>query len=163
MNKLAVAFTGPSNSGKTTLIVKVASLLAKNYKLAIIKHDPKDKGVFDTAGKDSDQFTKTGAQVCVSSPKRTTLFSNVPREVKDIIPLFGDFDILLVEGLKHIQLPRIGIFRDKIDIEYLEVCNAIAIDKSINAKDYDLKSLDILDLNDENMIVNWILKNGQKI
>ena len=45
--RLAVAFTGPSNSGKTTLIQKVATkLIAQDYKVVIIKNDPKDKAKF---------------------------------------------------------------------------------------------------------------------
>ncbi len=42
-----MAFTGPSNSGKTTLIEKIAKKLIKDRKIAIIKHDPKDKAIFD--------------------------------------------------------------------------------------------------------------------
>ena len=47
--RLAVAFTGPSNSGKTTLIVKVAAKLMHEHgkEVAIIKNDPKDKARFD--------------------------------------------------------------------------------------------------------------------
>ena len=59
MNKkrLVVAFSGPSNSGKTTAIVKVASILQdSDFKVCIIKHDPKDKAMFDREGKDSFKF-----------------------------------------------------------------------------------------------------------
>ncbi len=51
--RLAVAFTGPSNSGKTTLILKVARKLIHEHALAvaIIKNDPKDKAQFDVPGK----------------------------------------------------------------------------------------------------------------
>lgn len=75
--RLAVAFTGPSNSGKTTLILKVArKLIHEHHKeVAIIKHDPKDKARFDVEGKDSYKFSSTGAEVIVTSPNRTTYFS----------------------------------------------------------------------------------------
>jgi len=55
LKRLAVAFTGPSNSGKTTLILKVARKLINEHKkeVAIIKHDPGDKAKFDVEGKDS--------------------------------------------------------------------------------------------------------------
>ena len=75
MSKRVVAFTGPSNSGKTTTIVKVAQILKSRYSLAIIKHDPSDKGVFDKEGKDRWKFTQTGAEVVVTSPTTTTFFS----------------------------------------------------------------------------------------
>ena len=74
MKKIAVAFTGPSNSGKTTLIVKLSTLLhSQGYKVCIIKHDPHDKAVFDKEGKDSYKFSQTGANVAVVSPTRTTI------------------------------------------------------------------------------------------
>jgi Ni2+-binding GTPase involved in maturation of urease and hydrogenase len=42
--KLAVAFSGPSNSGKTTLVVNVSNILnQKGYKVCIVKHDPKER------------------------------------------------------------------------------------------------------------------------
>ena len=75
LKNLAVAFSGPSNSGKTTLVVKVSSILQDmGYKVCIIKHDPKDKARFDREGKDSDKFSQTGASVAIVSPNRTTLF-----------------------------------------------------------------------------------------
>ncbi|MDU5326111.1 molybdopterin-guanine dinucleotide biosynthesis protein MobB, partial [Campylobacter ureolyticus] len=41
MKRLGIAFSGPSNSGKTTLILKVAKrFLESNLKVAIVKHDP---------------------------------------------------------------------------------------------------------------------------
>ncbi|MDR3346948.1 MAG: molybdopterin-guanine dinucleotide biosynthesis protein B [Campylobacteraceae bacterium] len=162
MSPLAIAFTGPSESGKTTLILKLASLLSKQYKIAIIKHDPHDKAVFDTEGKDSFKFFQTGAEVVVTSPARTTLFSNRAKSIDEIIPLFSDFDILLVEGLKTLPLPRIGVFRDKLDESYFECCKALAVDESVEQKEYNIpKELDILDLNDAKMIASWIFKNAK--
>ena len=56
MKRLAIAFSGPSGSGKTTLIEKISQTLSDTKKIAIIKHDPKDKASFDTKGKDSYRF-----------------------------------------------------------------------------------------------------------
>ena len=51
MKKIVVAFTGPSGSGKTTLIVELSKLLQQDgNKVCIIKHDPKDKAIFDKEG-----------------------------------------------------------------------------------------------------------------
>lgn len=162
MNSLAVAFTGPSNSGKTTLIVKLSNLLKDKYKVAIIKHDPKDKAKFDVEGKDSDKFTKTGADVAVISPKKTTLFLHQENTLDSVIDMLMPFDILLVEGLKELNLPRIAIFREKIDEKYIPYSNAIAIDDSIDLNDYDIpKNCDILDLNNTMSIAKWILNNAK--
>ncbi len=161
MKKIKVAFTGPSNSGKTTTIVKIAEKLTKNYKVSIIKNDPADKAEFDTKGKDSWKFSNTGANVAVLSPTRTTMFYKEHKEVSDVAKLFGDYDVLLIEGLKELDFPRIGIFRDKIDVNYFPYIKALAIDNSINITDYDIPCyVDILDLNDIDMIIDWIFKNG---
>lgn len=167
MNKrLAVAFTGPSNSGKTTLILKVARKLIHEHKLevAIIKHDPKDKARFDIEGKDSYKFSNTGAEVIVTSQKRTTYFSKKQSELEDMIRLFDKFDVLLVEGLKNLPLPRISVFRDSINEEYFSYMNALAIDSSINADTYNLpKDVDLLDLNNPDEIISWIFKNAKEV
>ena len=164
MNSLAIAFSGPSNSGKTTLIVKVANALKEKYKLAIVKHDPGDKAFFDKEGKDSWKFSQTGAEVVVASPTRTTLLSQKEKGIDEIIEMLGEFDILLVEGLKTLPLPRLSVFRNKLEEDYFPMSNALAIDESINLDEYDLpKHLEILDLNDTQSIVKWILKNAKQI
>ncbi|EDZ62515.1 molybdopterin-guanine dinucleotide biosynthesis protein B [Sulfurimonas gotlandica GD1] len=167
MNKrLAVAFTGPSNSGKTTLILKVARKLIHEHskRVAIIKHDPSDKARFDVEGKDSYKFSDTGAEVIVTSPTRTTYFSKQNKDLDEMIRLFNDFDILLVEGLKYLPLPRISIFRDTLDSDYFPYMNALAIDDSINTADYDVPSnVDILDLNNCEDVISWILKNAKEV
>jgi len=162
--RYAVAFTGPSNSGKTTLIQKVATQMIQTKQVAIIKHDPKDKGIFDVEGKDSDKFSKTGAEVVVTSPTRTTYFSKKQKSIDDIIDMINEFDILLVEGLKTLPLPRIAIFRNEIDLSYLECSEALAIDKSIDINKYKIPAhLTILDLNNTTQIIEWIEKNAKEV
>ena len=164
MERFAVAFTGPSGSGKTTLVEKISKILIKKREVAIIKHDPKDKATFDTEGKDSYKFSKTGAEVVVSSPTRTTYFSKRNKELNEIIRMFNHFDILLVEGLKTLPLPRIAIFRGHIDEDYLYCSEAIAIDDSIDINDYIIPDrLDILDLNNTTQIIEWIDNNAQSV
>ena len=161
---LAVAFTGPSNSGKTTIIEKIAKILIKTKKVSIIKNDPKDKARFDTKGKDSYKFSATGASVAVVSPKKTTLFLKEESTIDRIIELFGDFDILLVEGLKNYPLPRVAIFRNQIDESYFEYANALAIDESINIDEYKIPPhIEILDLNTPEAIIEWIYKNAKVV
>ena len=164
MNRFAVAFTGPSGSGKTTLVEKVAKVLIETKEVAIIKNDPKDKAIFDIEGKDSYKFSQTGAEVVVTSPTRTTYFSKRQKELEEIIEIFNHFDILLVEGLKTLPLPRIAIFRDSIDESYLDCSEAIAIDESIDIERYDIpKNIDILNLNSTSEIINWIEKNAKEV
>ncbi len=161
--KLAVAFSGPSNSGKTTLVVKVSTILqSKGFKVCIVKHDPKDKARFDKPGKDSDKFTQTGADVAVVSPSRTTLFKQESSTIDEMINLFGNFDYLLVEGLKTLPLPRVSVFRNKLDESYFTVTDAIAHDETIKSDDIP-SNIDKLDLNNPEEIVSWIENHAKRV
>jgi len=155
--RVAIAFTGPSNSGKTTLVEKIARIMIQERKVAIIKNDPKDKAQFDTQGKDSYKFSQTGAEVVITSPTRTTYFSQREKTLDEIIAMIHDFDILLVEGLKTLPLPRIAVFRNKIDESYFSCSEAIAIDDTIDLTHYVIpEDIDILDLNNSAQIIEWI-------
>jgi len=165
MNKkrLIVAFSGPSNNGKTTAIVKVSSILHDNgFKVCIIKHDPKDKAVFDREGKDSFKFSQTGADVAIVSPNRTTLFKKSTSDIDEMIELFQDFDYLLVEGLKTLELPRISVFRNRLDESYFSVTNAIAFDETINENEIP-DNIDKLNLNNPEELIQWINKNAKRV
>lgn len=156
MKKIIVAFTGPSNSGKTTLIVKLSEILqSQKYKVCIIKHDPKDKAIFDKEGKDSYKFSQTGANVAVVSPNRTTIFKQNETKIDEVIQMLGDFDYLFIEGLKSLDFRRIGVFRNSIEKDYLNFINAIGIDESINKEEIP-QNLICLDLNNPQNIINWI-------
>lgn len=160
---MAAAFTGPSNSGKTTLIVKLSNKLQdEGFKVSIIKHDPMDKAIFDKEGKDSYKFSQTGADVAVVSPKRTTIFKKETSSIENIVEALGDFDFLLVEGLKTLPLPRICVQREEINEQYFELSDTIATDGSINISLLP-KDMEVLDLNDIDQIINWIKTNGQEV
>jgi len=162
--RVAMAFTGPSNSGKTTLIEKIATILTQDRKVAIIKNDPKDKAQFDTVGKDSYKFAQTGAEVVITSPTRTTYFSQREKTLGEIVEMIQDFDILLVEGLKTLPLPRIAIFRDTIDEDYLRYSEAIAVDESIRLWEHDIPAhITILNLNNTMQIIDWIETHAKNI
>ncbi|QKJ23100.1 molybdenum cofactor guanylyltransferase protein B [Poseidonibacter lekithochrous] len=158
-----MAFSGPSNSGKTTAIVKVSNILQdRGFKVCIIKHDPKDKARFDKPGKDSYKFSETGADVAVVSPNKTTLLKKDTSTIDEMIELFDNFDYLLVEGLKTLDLPRISIFRDRLDETYFSVTNAIASDETIDKNEIP-STIDKLDLNNPDELIVWIDKNAKRV
>jgi molybdopterin-guanine dinucleotide biosynthesis protein B len=159
--KQAIAFTGPSNSGKTTLILNLSVYLQKEgYKVAIIKHDPKDKASFDKKGKDSYLFNQTGADVIVASPTRTTMFKQAKSNLDEMVVYLDKFDYLLVEGLKIVPLPRIYVCRDILDKSYLSASDAIAITSNVDV--IKQKNIDILPLDDLENIKLWIDFNCKK-
>ncbi|AWI33859.1 molybdopterin-guanine dinucleotide biosynthesis protein B [Helicobacter apodemus] len=151
-----VVFSGNSNSGKTTLIEKLSLALQPNKKISIIKHDPKDKAIFDTKGKDSYRFYESGANIAILSPTQTTLRFHTSLNITEIIKYFKDCDYLFIEGLKELPFPKITIARENLDERFFAFSNALAIDNSI--KDYSKipKNIDILNLNNTQEILHWI-------
>lgn len=157
-----VAFTGPSNSGKTTLIEKIAKILVASHKVAIVKNDPSDKARFDVEGKDSYKFFATGAEVAVVSPTRSTVFSHKTRSVDQLITLFDDFDYLIVEGLKNLPIPRIGVFRGELVEDYFAFIGAVAVDSTVDTSALP-STIDLLDINSPDQVINWINNNAKEV
>jgi molybdopterin-guanine dinucleotide biosynthesis protein B len=163
LKHLAIAFTGPSGSGKTTLIEKISNKLSKEFNIAIIKHDPSNKAKFDVPGKDSDRFFKSGANVAVVSNERTTIFKHESSNLDRLIEHLKPFDLLLVEGLKTWDLPRIGIFRGTIEESYIPHLQAVAIDSTIPQEQLNNLSAHKLNLNNTDEIIDYIWKNATQI
>jgi molybdopterin-guanine dinucleotide biosynthesis protein B len=81
-----------------------------------------------------------------------------------MIEHFGEFDFLLVEGLKTLPLPRIAIFRNRLDESYFDCSDAMAIDQTIDpAKENIPTSIDILDLNDPEAVIEWIKQHAKEV
>jgi molybdopterin-guanine dinucleotide biosynthesis protein B len=78
--------------------------------------------------------------------------------------MINDFDILLVEGLKTLPLPRIAVFRNRIDESYFSCSEAIAIDDTIDIAQYTIpEGINILDLNNTTQIIEWINAHAKNI
>lgn len=107
-----IGFSAFSGTGKTTLIERlVACFKKKGICLAVIKHDAHDF-VMDYPGKDSWRFTEAGADiVVVSSPVKTAVIEQRPRTLEEVIACVQNVDLILVEGYKQKNLPRVGICR----------------------------------------------------
>ena len=109
-----ICFVGKSNSGKTTIITKViAELKRRGLRVAAIKHSH-HAGEFDKPGKDSWRMAEAGADaVGYLSPEKTFVLINTEREtpVDQLIRLFIDFDIVVMEGFKTGSAPRIEVVR----------------------------------------------------
>ncbi|PAF48518.1 hypothetical protein BKH46_01020 [Helicobacter sp. 12S02634-8] len=184
MSKI-VAFTGNSNSGKTTLIEKLAYLLSPTFAVAVCKHDPKGKAVFDTEGKDSHRFFQAHADVAIISPTQTTIMthtiarppSHLPHQAHQathahqddnsdslewLYRVFAHKDYILVEGLKSLALPRICVARGIIDTSYIEFSNAFAVDQTTDTACLP-PCMPILDLNNPKEVLKWIDQFGKEI
>ncbi|MCL5072296.1 MAG: molybdopterin-guanine dinucleotide biosynthesis protein B [Actinobacteria bacterium] len=113
MNKFVISISGKSGSGKTTLLKKIIPILKKKgYKVGAIKHTHHDFEI-DKRGKDSWVYRKAGAEsVVITSKDRMAFVRELNNEVpaKEIIyQLFNDVDIILMEGYKKEDFPRIEV------------------------------------------------------
>lgn len=98
---------GYKNSGKTTVMKKLITVLAKKgYKVASIKHDGHDFES-DMPGTDSYAHAKAGAYgtAVFSTNHWMVTKRGYPVREKDLIALFPEADIILIEGLKDSTYP----------------------------------------------------------
>jgi len=110
-----VSIVGRSRSGKTLLMEQlIAEFKRRGYRVAALKHSRGGMEV-DYPGKDSWRFTQAGSDaVFVSSPGKLALIKSVEREpeIDEILRTIGpDFDIVLAEGFKRSNLPKIEVHR----------------------------------------------------
>ncbi|MDH3975688.1 MAG: molybdopterin-guanine dinucleotide biosynthesis protein B [Deltaproteobacteria bacterium] len=110
-----VTFIGKSNSGKTTLLVKIIPELKKRgYRIATIKHSHHNVNI-DKKGKDSWKHKEAGSEtVILMSGKTVSMVREYEEEpqVEFIRDRFIDsVDIVLAEGFKWTDVPKIWVFR----------------------------------------------------
>lgn len=118
-----ISFIGRSGVGKTTLIENIIpELKAKGYRVAVIKHTPHGFDM-DTKGKDSWRFSQSGADIiAVSSKDKLCIMQQPPEEtpLEQIISMLEtQIDLILVEGYKHSQFPKIEVVRSPISSNIL--------------------------------------------
>ncbi|MCK8816085.1 molybdopterin-guanine dinucleotide biosynthesis protein B [Natroniella sulfidigena] len=114
-----VSIIGWSNSGKTTFVTYlIPELKKRGYKIATIKHDA-HKFEIDKPGKDSWRHRKAGAeQVVLTSHEKLALIKEVTEQVElDYIMehyIDEEFDLVITEGYKTGDKPKIEIFRPAV-------------------------------------------------
>lgn len=111
-----------SGTGKTTLIEGLIQILKnRDYKVGVLKHDA-HKFDMDKKGKDSYRFAEAGADnVIVASSEKLAMIQILKEErtIEDILPLFQGVDIVIVEGFKNNNYPKIEVHRKEVDDKLL--------------------------------------------
>ena len=117
-----VSIVGKSKSGKTTLLECLSTeLKRKGYEVAIIKHAAEDFEL-DKVGKDSWRLSQTSGIAAVSSPHKLVIFRRMerdlsPQELSRFIG--GGYDLILTEGFKQGNTPKIEVHRKEQGSELL--------------------------------------------
>jgi len=154
-----LSLVGYSNSGKTTLMEKlVAGLTEQGLRIATIKHSHHQPEM-DTPGKDSWRHKQAGASTSLLvGPERMLMVSDVDEALNPQLlasRMFGDYDLVLVEGYASVPGPKIEVVRaDRSHALRCPTDELIAVASDIA----DLKvSVPLLDLNDAEAIMDHIL------
>ena len=151
-----------SGTGKTTLAEQLIRIFVRRgYKTSSIKHAHHDFDP-DTPGKDSWRHRKAGtAEMIISSSQRRVKFTETPAlDEADLPTLLEELtpaDIVLVEGFKSVDFPKVEIYRAALghDPLYpgLAGIRMIATDTPL-----DDCPLPQADLNDPEAVADLILK-----
>lgn len=159
-----LGFAAFSGTGKTTLLTQLIPILKKNgLRVGLIKHGHHDFEV-DMPGKDSFRLRKAGASpvMIVSRHRRAIITEIIPEKeprLDDQLKYFdqSELDLILVEGFKAEQFPKIELHRPALNQPLLYPDDpdiiAIASDCKLETPDY----LILLDINQPEMIADFIL------
>jgi molybdopterin-guanine dinucleotide biosynthesis protein MobB len=161
-----LGFVAYSGTGKTTLLERlIPELRSRGLRVALLKHAHHEFDI-DIPGKDSYRLRQAGAsQVMVASHRRWALINENDAEQDE--PQLGElllqldparFDLLLVEGFKHENYPKIELWRRALDKPLLhpddENIIALATDESPDRE----TALPLLDINDTAAIADFIIE-----
>jgi molybdopterin-guanine dinucleotide biosynthesis protein B len=135
-----VSIVGKSGAGKTTFIEKlIPELKRRGYRVGVIKH-AFHRFEFDRQGKDSWRHKAAGADaVLVSAPGSIVLVKDGQGESLDQLQGYlQEMDLILTEGFKQENKPRIEIFRKERHAQPLSEGNvnlvALVTDADLNWK-----------------------------
>ena len=154
-------FAGYSGSGKTTLIEKLIPLFVqRGLKVSLIIHAHHTFDV-DQPGKDSFRHRHAGCtEVLVTSSRRWALMHELrgapEPTLNEQIERLSPCDLLLVEGFKHEQIPKLEVYRAVVGESMIHPHDSNIVAIASDAKvDTQLRQLD---LNAPEAIAAFILK-----
>ncbi len=126
--QLVLAISGVKNSGKTTLIENLIPILkSKGLTVSTIKHDGHDFEP-DVPNTDTYKHRKSGANgVAIFSNNRFMVTKECKTDERELIAFFKDSDIILLEGFKNSDYPKIEIVRGENSKEMVCSKNVVAV------------------------------------
>ncbi len=158
-------FAGFSGSGKTTLIEQlIPRFVARGMRVSLIKHAHHQFDI-DRPGKDSYRHREAGAsEVLVTCGLRWALMHELRDEAEpslaEQLARFSPCDLVLVEGYKHAEIPKLEVHRPSLGRPLLHPQDpnivAIATDGPLAA------ALPVLELNQPDAIASFIADHLEK-
>lgn len=111
MTPPVVAVCGVKNSGKTTLCEKLAAAyVQRGLRVGFCKHDG-HAFTPDVVGTDSFRVRAAGAMPIVVTSEDYSMIVTQQQELLHALPLWRECDLILLEGFKNEDLPKIEVVR----------------------------------------------------
>ena len=160
-----LGFAAWSGTGKTTLLSQIIPLLhSRGLRVALVKHAHHTFDI-DHPGKDSHILRKAGAnEVVIASRHRIASVRETPGNqkepaLKDILSMLqiDQLDLILVEGFKMEDIPKIELHRTSLNKPYLypNDMNVIALAEDSDFK-VDRPGIQKLDLAQPEQIAEFV-------
>jgi len=158
-----IGISGWSGNGKTTLLERLLPILISwGYSVSTLKH-AHHRFDIDKPGKDSFRHREAGAtEVLISSGQRWALMHENRHEdeadLQTLISKMTPVDILLIEGFKKEDFPKIEVWREENENQPLFLTDDSVVAIATNASGLKTE-LPILNINDEKEIASFIISN----
>ena len=165
-----IGFAGFSGSGKTTLVeALIPALKFRGLRVSVVKH-AHHKFEIDHPGKDTYRHREAGAfEVIVASDRRLALIREFEQPARLTVhqllaELYEGVDWVLVEGFKDSDLLKIEVWRAESGkpARYTDDDFIVAIATDSPHELPCATQLDVLDLDDADSIVEWLITNGSR-
>lgn len=103
-----------SGTGKTTFLEKlIKEFVERGYKVGAVKSDSHGFEI-DIPGKDTWRFSQAGAKAtAIIGPDKYAVIQKTDhkKDLDEIVAIFEDVDLILVEGYKTAAKPKIEVIR----------------------------------------------------
>ena len=141
-----VSVVGNSESGKTTLIEKlIPEIKKRGYRVGSVKHA---REINVDKGKDSQRHLTAGSEETIlAGPGQIILFKRAGEPtIEEVGQMFdSDLDLILCEGFKNTNLPKIEVYRKGYGtlLDGLTSVFAIVSDEKLEVKTRQFKTGEI--------------------
>jgi len=158
-------FAGYSGSGKTTLIEQlIPRLVTRGLRVSLIKHAHHLFDI-DRPGKDSYRHREAGAsEVLITSARRWVLMHELRDEaepgLREQLERLSPCDLVLVEGYKHADIPKLEVHRPSLGRPLLHPDDANIV--AVAADGPVATSLPLFDLNAPDAIADFVCDHLEK-
>jgi molybdopterin-guanine dinucleotide biosynthesis adapter protein len=162
VNTPILQIVGYQNSGKTTLVEKVVAYFSVDgYKIGTIKHHGHGgKPLSIDYGKDTDRHRKAGA-IATAIEGDGTMQLQVKKDAWQLEELFAFYrllklDLIVVEGYKQENYPKLVMIREQEDLELLtKVNNIVAIITWLDLKELKINQ-PIFSIHQDQQLLEWL-------